>query len=164
MVGRPANGEDKGSPQYILKLDIRSLVASGTSPVCNIDSEDEIAGGGAEADCPTVHDTLKAPGGPHWGAMDNLALGEDGYYHETTDVDRIAYSNYFVARTGLNGDHRVCIVDEGEDESLTLDTEFRTPGAVEDCIDFDRASWPHGDWGPAKPHSMVFVTADDDIK
>ena len=56
-------------------------------------------------------DTLPAPGGPHWGALDNLELGEDGFYHETTDVTRIAYSNYFVARTGLNGDHRVCIVD-----------------------------------------------------
>lgn len=164
IVGRPANGEDKGSPQYILKLDIQDLVAAGTDVSCTIDTQLEITEGGQEADCPTVHDTLKAPGGPHWGALDNLELGADGYYHETTDVKRFAYSNYFVARTGLNGDHRVCVVEEDAEENMTLDTEFRQPGTVEDCIDFDRASWPHGDWGPAKPHSMVFVTADDDIR
>ncbi|WP_211348961.1 hypothetical protein [Nocardioides litoris] len=164
VVGRQPSGEDKGSPQYILKLDIQDLVASGTSPTCSIDTQVEITEGGQEADCPTVHDTLAAPGGPHWGALDNLELGQDGFYRETTDVKRIAYSNYFVARTGLNGDHRVCMVDVGEDEKMTLDPDFKTHGAVEDCIDFDRASWPHGAWGPAKPHSMVFVTADEDIK
>ena len=34
--------------------------------------------GGAEADCPAIVDTLPAAGGPHWGALDNLELGEDG--------------------------------------------------------------------------------------
>lgn len=164
VVGRGASGDDKGSPPHILKLDIQELIASGADPSCVIDTQVEITEGGQEADCPTVHDALPAPGGPHWGALDNLELGSDGYYHETTDVKRIAYSNYFVARTGLNGDHRVCLVDEDEDEKLHLDKDFRQPGTVEDCIDFDRASWPHGDWGPAKPHSMVFVTADRDIK
>jgi hypothetical protein len=164
VVGRGASGDDKGSPPHILKLDIQELVASGGNPSCVIDTQVEITEGGQEADCPTVHDALSAPGGPHWGALDNLELGADGYYHETSDVKRFAYSNYFVARTGLNGDHRVCIVEEGDDEKMTLDKDFRQPGNVEDCIDFDRESWPHGDWGPAKPHSMVFVTADDDIK
>ncbi|GAB3767603.1 hypothetical protein FB382_002381 [Nocardioides ginsengisegetis] len=163
VVGRQPSGDDKGSPPYILKLDIQKLLASGDSPQCNIDTLDEVTAGGAESDCPAVVDTLPAPGGPHWGALDNLQLGEDGYYHETTDVRRIAYSNYFVARTGLNGDHRVCLADVLADETLALDTKFRdTTG--ETCIDFDRASWPHGDWGPAKPHSMLFVTADDDVK
>ncbi len=87
VVGRGASGDDKGSPPYILKLDISKLVASGTTPSCVIDSEAEITQGGQEADCPTIHDTLPAPGGPHWGALDNLELGEDGYYHETTDVE-----------------------------------------------------------------------------
>ena len=164
VVGRGANGDDKGSPPYILVLDIQKLLASGTSPQCNIDTLDEVTAGGAESDCPAVVDTLKAPGGPHWGALDNLELGDDGYYHETTDVKRLAYANYFVARTGLNGDHRVCIADEAADGQLSLDEQFRDEGTGEACLDFDRASWPHGDWGPAKPHSMVFVTADDDIR
>ncbi len=111
VVGRPASGDDAGSPPYILKLDIQKLLASGDNPQCNIDTLDEVTAGGAEADCPAIVDTLPAAGGPHWGALDNLELGEDGYYTETTDAKRLAYSNYFVARTGLNGDHRLCVVD-----------------------------------------------------
>jgi len=78
-------------------------------------------------------------------------------------VKRLAYSNYFVARTGLNGDHRLCLVDI-EDGKLTRDEEFRDENTGNTCIEFNRESWPHGAWGPAKPHSMLFVTADADIK
>ncbi len=164
VMGRPASGDDLGSPAYILKLDIQQLLASGDDVSCSIDTLDEVTAGGAESDCPAVVDTLPAPGGPHWGALDNLELGDDGFYTETTDVDRMAYSNYFVARTGLNGDHRVCMVDIGDDETMTLDEEFRDERTGEACLDFDRAAWPHGEWGPAKPHSMLFVTADGDIR
>jgi len=163
-MGRSASGDDKGSSPYILKLDIQKLLASGGSPTCNIDTVDETVNGGAESDCPAVVDVLPAPGGPHWGALDNFELGDDGYYHETTDVKRLAYSNYFVARTGLNGDHRVCLVDVNDDQTLALDEEFKDESTGETCIDFDRASWPHGDLGPAKPHSMLFVVADADVK
>ena len=58
----------------------------------------------------------------------------------------------------------MCIADQAADGQLSLDEQFRDEGTGEACLDFDRASWPHGDWGPAKPHSMVFVTADDDIR
>jgi hypothetical protein len=164
VMGRPASGSDTGSPPYILKLDIQKLLASGTGVSCDIDATAEIEEGGREADCPTIVDTLPAPGGPHWGTLDNLELGADGKYHETTDVKRLAYSNYFVARTGLNGDHRLCIADVNPDQTLSLDEDFRDEVTGDACIDFDRESWPHGDWGPAKPHSMLFVTADDDIE
>jgi hypothetical protein len=164
VAGRQPSGTDEGSPSYILKLDIQDLLAAGTDTACNIDTIEETVNGGAESDCPAIADILPAPGGPHWGALDNLELGDDGYYHETTDVRRIAYSNYFVARTGLNGDHRVCLVDVGSDQKLTTDTAFKDETTGDTCIDFDRESWPHGDWGPAKPHSMLFVTADDDVK
>ncbi len=120
--------------------------------------------GGAESDCPAVASTLPAPGGPHWGALDNLALGDDGKYHETKQPARLAYSNYFVARTGLNGDHRLCIGNIAQDGKLSLDESFRDERTGTPCLDFDRASWPHGDYGPAKPHSMLFVTADDDVE
>jgi hypothetical protein len=163
LAGRAPNGDDKGTQPYILVLDIEKLVASGGSPACNIDTLDEVTAGGAESDCPAIVDTLKAPGGPHWGALDNLKLGDDGFYHEGV-ADRLAYSNYFVARTGLNGDHRLCIADQAADGKLTLDEKFRDESTGEACLDFDRESWPHGAWGPAKPHSMLFVTADDDIK
>jgi hypothetical protein len=165
VVGRHASGDDEGSPPYILKLDISQLVASGTTPSCTIDTIEETVGGGAESDCPAVVDTLSAPGGPHWGALDNLELGDDGYYHEAEVSKRFAYSNYFVARTGLDGDHRVCMVDDDlADATLELDEDFRDENTGKTCVEFDRESWPHGDWGPAKPHSMVFVTADADIR
>lgn len=164
VAGRQPSGSDEGTPSYILKLDIQDLLASGTDVSCQIDTIEETVGGGAESDCPAIVDILPAPGGPHWGALDNLELGEDGYYHETSDVRRIAYSNYFVARTGLDGDHRVCLVDVADDATLSLDEEFVDENTGEACIEFDRESWPHGDWGPAKPHSMLFVTADEDIR
>ena len=164
VIGRPASGDDLGSPPYILKLDIQELLAAGDDPQCSIDTLDEVTAGGQESDCPVIVDTLPAPGGPHWGALDNLELDQDGYYHETTDVDRLAYANYFVARTGLNGDHRVCLANVLDDGTMALDEEFRDERTGEACLDFDRAAWPHGEWGPAKPHSMLFVTADDDVR
>jgi hypothetical protein len=105
-----------------------------------------------------------AAGGPHWGALDNLAIGHDGYYHETTDPDRLATADYFVARTGLDGDHKVCLVNIGHNGRLTLDTNFRDENTGQVCVSFNRKYWPHGAFGDAKPHSMLFVTADDDIK
>lgn len=164
VVGRQPKDNDPGSPPYILKLDIQSLLASGGDPSCNIDTIEETTEGGAEADCPAVVDVLPARGGPHWGALDNLELGEDGFYRETQETERFAYSNYFVARSGLNGDHRVCMVEDQADGTMELDTTFRDEFTGEACLDFDRESWPHGNWGPAKPHSMLFVTADADIK
>ena len=163
VVGRPKSGDDPGSPPYILVLDIQKLLAAGDDPACDIDTLDEVTAGGAESDCPAVASILNAPGGPHWGALDNLKPGADGRYHETSRPTRLAYSNYFVARTGLNGDHRVCLADIGDGSKLSLDTQFRDERTGTPCIDFDRDSWPHGDWGPAKPHSLLFVAADDDV-
>jgi hypothetical protein len=164
VAGRAASGSDKGSPSYILKLDIRKLLKSGTGVACNIDTIEETVRGGAESDCPAIVSTLPAPGGPHWGTLDNLRLGKDGFYHETRKVKRIAYANYFVARTGLDGDHRVCLVNVRRNQTLALDKSFKDEKSGGTCVDFDRTSWPHGDFGPAKPHSMLFVTADGDIK
>jgi hypothetical protein len=164
VIGRAAGGGDAGSPPYILKLDIRKLLKSGNNPKCSIDTIEETVNGGAESDCPSVVDVLPAPGGPHWGALDNFKIGSDGFYHETRDVKRLAYSNYFVARSGLNGDHRVCLVDVKKNQHLKTDPKFRDEFTGQTCLDFDRATWPHGAWGPAKPHSMLFVVADADVK
>jgi hypothetical protein len=159
---------DPGSPKMVYALDIRTLLTSGSTPACSIDTADEIYGGGNEADCPAVasvlpvHDTTS--GGPHWGTLDNFARGADGYFHETTDVRRLSYADYFVARTGLDGDHRVCMVDVGRGGALTLDTTFRDEQKGTPCVDFDRTVWPHGAAGPAKPHSQLFVAADADVR
>lgn len=167
VIGRPAGSygaTDKGSPGYIVSLDIQELLASGNSPQCSIDSIDEIANGGQEADCPAIAGIQQIDGGPHWGTLDNFELGADGYYHETDQARRIASSNYFVGRSGINGDHRVCIIDVGSEGELTLDETFRDENSKQPCVAFNRKSWPHGDFGNAKPHSQLFVVADEDVR
>jgi hypothetical protein len=172
IVGRQPGtlgASDPGTSGGVFALDISKLVGSGTSSQCDIDSTADIQNGGHQSDCPTVRSTVKInpgtpAGGPHWGALDNLVLGSDGYYHETEHPRRVATSNYFVARTGLDGDHRVCLTDIGENGRLTLDTSFRDENTGQPCVSFNRKDWPHGAFGSAKPHSMLFVTADDDTK
>jgi hypothetical protein len=75
----------------------------------------------------------------HW-----IALAPDG--------ERIVLS-------GGNGDmsHRVLIARiDRLSGRLSLDETFRTPGAAEPGISFDREDWPHGRFGKAEPHGAVF--------
>ncbi|GAA2873437.1 hypothetical protein GCM10010472_33390 [Pseudonocardia halophobica] len=172
VIGRKPGAlgkDDPGTAGGVIALDIEKLVEAGDEATCSIDTTDEIAGGGAESDCPTLkgHQVInpgKAAAGPHWGALDNLELGDDGFYHETDQPKRLATANYFVARTGTDGDHRVCIVDIEKDGELKLDEDFRDENTGDTCISFNRESWPHGSFGNAKPHSMLFVANDADIK
>ncbi|HUP19710.1 MAG TPA: hypothetical protein VM778_07125 [Gemmatimonadota bacterium] len=70
------------------------------------------------------------------------------------------------------GGSRIVIADRGDGESrlfvatvdpttgaLALDEGFRDPGADRPGVSFDRAGWPHGSTGPARPHGTVFGTA-----
>jgi hypothetical protein len=152
----------------VYTLDISRLLASGGNPACNIDDIREVYDGGSEADCPTLASTLPVndvtTGGPHWGALDNFRLGGDGYFHETSQVRRIAVSNYFVARSGVDGNHKVCMVDVDSGGRLSLDTSFRDENEGTPCVTFNRTHWPHGDYGDAKPHSELFVVADNDLR
>jgi hypothetical protein len=165
VIGRPAGTlgpSDKGSAGGVFSLDISKLVDAGQDATC------DLAAGGDQPDCPTVQSALPinpdlTAGGPHWGALDNLKLGGDGFYHDTDQPERLATADYFVARTGLDGDHRVCMVDIGKDGKLTLDTAFKDENTGQPCVSFNRADWPHGAFGNAKPHSMLFVVADADI-
>ncbi|MCW0211981.1 MAG: hypothetical protein OJJ54_01340, partial [Pseudonocardia sp.] len=172
LIGRKPGAlgkDDPGTAGGVIALDIEKLVESGDAATCSIDTTEEIAAGGAEADCPTLkgHQVInagKAAGGPHWGSLDNLELGEDGFYHETDQPKRLATTNYFVARTGTDGDHRVCLVDIESDGALRIDEGFKDENTGDTCVSFNRESWPHGSFGNAKPHSMLFVTNDADIK
>jgi hypothetical protein len=171
VIGRRAGTlgkDDPGTVGGVFSLDISELVEAGDDYACNIDTKDEISNGGNEADCPTVVSTVPVgagkTSGPHWGALDNFVTGDDGFYHETEQPKQLATADYFVARTGLTGDRRVCIVDEDEDGKLTVDTTFRDEQSGQPCINFNRKSWPHGAFGNAKPHSMLFVVADDDVR
>jgi hypothetical protein len=171
VMGRRSgsNGpRDPGTQGMLYALDIQKLMAAGTDYNCNIDTKEEAFRGGDEADCPTIVDVLPiddpTTGGPHWGALDNFAQNPDGTFSETTDIDRIAVANYFVARTGWDGNHKMCMANIGPQHELMLDTTFRDEVTGEPCVDFNRLAWPHGPWGNAKPHSMVFAAAESAIR
>ena len=159
--------DDQGSTKMVYTLDIQKLLASGNDVRCSIDNLDEVHNGGTESDCPALVSVLPfqdgTTGGPHWGALDNFELGADGYYRETTDVRRISVANYFVARTGIDGNHKVYLADV-DDGKLSLDTSFVDENDGTPGVDFNRKSWPHGDFGNAKPHSQLFVVADEDVR
>jgi hypothetical protein len=172
VIGRPAGTlgpSDPGTAGGVFALDIAKLVEAGDHVDCSIQTKSDINDGGSGKDCPKLVSALpinpgKPAAGPHWGALDNLVLGHDGYYHETGDPRRLATADYFVARTGLDGDHKVCIVDVNDHGTLSLDTSFTDEHTGQPCISFNRKSWPHGAFGNAKPHSMLFVTADEDTR
>jgi hypothetical protein len=152
----------------VYTLDIRKLLAAGMGTTCSINTISEVYDGGGEADCPTLTSALPikdlTSGGPHWGTLDNFQLGADRYYHQTTDVRRIAISDYFVARTSVDGNHRVCMINVSPNGKLSLDTTFRDENEGTPCVDFNRSAWPHGKYGNAKPHSELFVVADADLR
>ncbi|MCU1691530.1 MAG: hypothetical protein JWM64_621 [Frankiales bacterium] len=160
--------DDQGSPKMLYSLDISRLTAAGTRTRCSIDSIKEVYKGGAEADCPKLVDVQvfndKSSGGPHWGAIDNFAKNADGTYSESKAVTRIATSDYFVARTGTDGDHKVCMVDVDPAGKLSLDEDFLDENEGTPCVTFNRTGWPHGKFGDAKPHSQLFVVTGDRVR
>jgi hypothetical protein len=171
VIGRGPGSQDandSGSPKMVYTLDISKLLAGGTNTTCSIHDISEVYDGGSAPDCPKlisvlpVHDVTT--GGPHWGTLDNFTRGSDGYFHETTQVNRISFSNYFVARSGINGNHKVCMADVDPTGHLSLDTSFRDENEGTPCVSFNRTHWPHGDFGDAKPHSELFVVADEDLR
>jgi hypothetical protein len=170
VIGRnegSLDASDPGVPKMVYTLDVQKLIAAA-APTCNIDTIKEVFDGGAEGDCPTVSGVLELPdgtsGGPHWGALDNFKPLGDGTWGETTDVKRIAVSNYFVARSAVDGNHKVCMVSVGTKGELTLDTSFRDEDHGTPCVDFNRTDWPHGKTGAAKPHSELFIVPNAKLR
>ncbi|MDQ1696146.1 MAG: hypothetical protein QOJ03_1499, partial [Frankiaceae bacterium] len=166
VIGRNAGSlsvDDTGSPKMVYALDIRKLLAAGDTTKCSIDDIHEVYSGGQEADCPGVASVLPVSdgtsGGPHWGALDNFKRSADGSFVETNQPNRLAYSNYFVARTGVDGNHKVCIATIGPDAQLTPDRTFIDENDGTPCVNFNRTNWPHGAEGNAKPHSEMFVVS-----
>ena len=163
--------DDPGTTGGVYVLDIQKLVAAGDKVEDikgRVDTLEKAQQGGG-GDLPTVVGAAPinpgVPGaGPHWGAYDNFALGPDGFYHETTQPQHIAVSNYFVARSGLDGDHKVNLLNLSPDGQIAVDQNFRDEFTGQVGINFNRKSWPHGDFGNAKPHSELFVVADQNVK
>lgn len=148
-------------------LNIKKLLASGDHPKCDITTVAQGIHGGSAADCPKlagaspVHD---ATGGPHWGAMNNFVRGKNGMFHQTRNITQIAISDYFVEAIGWNGNHKVCMYNIGRTGKPTLDTTFRDQYTHQPCVDFNRTQWPQGDTGRARPHGVLFVVPDRDIR
>ncbi|GAB3137247.1 hypothetical protein GCM10027258_12470 [Amycolatopsis stemonae] len=174
IVGRQKgtlSADDPGTTGGVYVLDIQKLVNAGDrieDIQGRVDTKAKAQQGGG-GDLPTVVGAAPinpgTPGaGPHWGAYDNWALGSDGFYHETTSPQHLAVSNYFVARSGLDGDHKVNLLNLGPDGKVAVDSNFRDEFTGQVGINFNRKSWPHGDFGNAKPHSELFVVADANIK
>jgi hypothetical protein len=166
VIGRnpgSLSADDTGEPKMVYALNIQKLIAAGSNTTCSIDNIREVYNGGFESDCPTVASVLPVQdgtsGGPHWGALDNFTRGPDGTFVETDHPTRLAYSDYFVARTGVDGNHKVCIATIGPDGQLTPDRSFIDENEGTPCVDFDRTNWPHGAEGNAKPHSEMFVVS-----
>jgi hypothetical protein len=117
---------------------------------------EKLSEGKRVADCPylisdlVVHDPTT--GGPHWGALDNQSVDQDGIPY------RLSFSDYFVARSGVDGDHMLYIVDISPTGVLSYDSSLRDQETGSVGIDFNRRNWPGSpDAGFYKPHSMVWV-------
>ncbi|HZQ76600.1 MAG TPA: hypothetical protein VFE55_04665 [Acidimicrobiia bacterium] len=162
-VGRRNPGStDRPKMVYVLNVEklIRHAEQTGTVD-CSIDTGREMAQGhGDEADCPTLAGVLlvddDTTGGPHWAAIDNHNLTATGA------PTRLLFCDYFVARTGYDGNHRCYMVDiDPQTGGLSYDTAFRDEYNSSLGIDFNRRDWPgHPGAGWYKPHSMLWVVPE----
>jgi hypothetical protein len=166
---------DTGQGKMLYDIDISALITSaqdgkvqcdlsrgtdvdgdGTIDLTGMQTFQKLAKGETVADCPKLISTLKVNdptgGGPHWAALDNHSLRADG------SPTRLVFSDYFVARTGIDGDHRFYTVDVSPDGKLSYDEDFRDENTGALGVDFNRRNWPGSpDAGFYKPHSMLWV-------
>jgi DNA-binding beta-propeller fold protein YncE len=93
-------------------------------------------------------------GKPRQGGPGGLAMASDG--------TRVAVADYTVDAPTYrrDGDHRVYLLRlDGDTGQLRVDDGFRDETTDEVGIDFNRAKWPHGTTGPARPRGLLFVAA-----
>jgi hypothetical protein len=157
------NTYDNGTPKMIYVINIEKLVASAADGdvACSVDSGRELGQGhGDEADCPTLAGVItvddNTTGGPHWAALDNFNFTPAG------SPTRMMFCDYFVARTGYDGNHRCYMLNvDPVSGALSYDNAFRDEWTGALGVDFNRADWPGNENGGFyKPHSMVFVTPE----
>jgi hypothetical protein len=88
------------------------------------------------------------------GGPGGLAMASDG--------SRIAVADYTVdvPTYRRDGDHRVYLLRiDADTGQLRIDKAFRDENTDEVGLDFNRAKWPHGATGPARPRGLLFVAA-----
>jgi hypothetical protein len=163
---------DEGQTKLIYDIDIAPLIKSAQDGevLCDLsrgihkDGYDltgiqlfnKLAQGQTVADCPKLISTLNVKditsGGPHWGALDNHSVDQNGV------PVRLTFSNYFVSRTGVDGDHRFYDVDISPEGKLSYDDAFRDEKTGALGVNFNRRNWPGSpDAGFYKPHSEIWV-------
>ncbi len=175
VSGRYLNQDDfadSGTPKMVYAVDVTRLLEAGNGYNCNINNiravMDPSAGG---ADCPTVAGVVPVndttTGGPHWGTFDNFTLTsvtitdpQTGRpFVDTHALTRAAFANYFVSRTGVDGNHKLCMLNVNPvTGDLSYDNAFIDEKEGTPCVQFNRHSWPGGATsGYYKPHAMLFV-------
>jgi hypothetical protein len=191
---------DQGSQKMVYVLDISHLVSDAEKGIenCNMSAIDPNTGieEGLEmaritaqivpqpdgqlmqnpatevGDCPILLDVLivhdPTTGGPHWASLDDHTMNADGY------PTRMTFDDYFVARTGVDGDHRLYMVNISPTGHLTYDQDFRDETTGSLGVNFNRRDWiPNNglngnngyawpDGGFYKPHAMVWVCPPGD--
>jgi hypothetical protein len=78
----------------------------------------------------------------------------------SADGGKFAVSDYTadVPAYRLDGDRRVHMLRFDEETgALRLDEQFRDEETGDVGVSFERARWPHGDSGAARPHGVLFV-------
>jgi hypothetical protein len=116
-----------------------------------------MAKGRQVADCPRFVSALnvddRTTGGPHWGAIDNHSLTASG------NPTRLVFSDYFVARSGIDGNHRMYSVNiNPKTGKMSYDHAFRDQVTGNFGFDFNRHNWPGNPGvGYYKPHSMLWT-------
>ncbi|MDP2709687.1 MAG: hypothetical protein Q8O56_00590 [Solirubrobacteraceae bacterium] len=163
---------DKGQAKLVYTIDISPLIESAQDGEVDCDLSRGIRKNGLNlsgiqlfnklvqgekiADCPTLISALPVKditsGGPHWGALDNHTVDQNGVPW------RLTFSNYFVSRTGVDGDHRFYNVNVAPDGKLSYDESFRDENTGAIGVNFNRRDWPgNPDAGFYKPHSEIWV-------
>jgi hypothetical protein len=163
---------DKGQAKLVYDIDVSPLIKSAQDGEVDCDISrgihrdglnltgiqlfNKLAQGQHVADCPFLISALPVKditsGGPHWGALDNHTLDQNGVPW------RLTFSNYFVSRTGVDGDHRFYDVDVAPDGKLSYDESFRDEKTGAIGVNFNRRNWPgNPDAGFYKPHSEIWV-------
>lgn len=164
---------DQGSAKIVYDIDISPVIKSaqdgkvdcdlsrgihnGTLDLTGIQLWNKLAQGKTVADCPTFISALPVAdvttGGPHWGALDNHTVDQNGVPW------RLTFSDYFVSRTGVDGDHRFYAANIAKDGKLSYDDSFRDEKTGGLGVNFNRRNWPgNPDAGFYKPHSEIWVT------
>ena len=166
------NYYDQGQAKLVYDIDISPLIKSAQDGEVDCDLSrgihkngldltgiqlfNKMATGAHIADCPFLISALPVnditSGGPHWGALDNHSLDQNGVPW------RLTFSNYFVSRTGVDGDHRFYNVDIAPDGKLSYNENFRDENTGSLGVNFNRRNWPgNPDAGFYKPHSEIWV-------